>query len=88
MTALPRPCAKSLPKSAATFRFSPSPRSVMPPSTSSLSPVGLRLVRRLTTPAIASEPYTADAPPVMISTLSNSALEIVFRSTAPSVSEG
>jgi len=40
------------------------------------------------TPAMASEPYTAEAPPVMISTFSISEVEIELRSMAPSASEG
>ncbi len=40
---------------------------------------------KLTTPAIASEPYTAEAPPVTTSTRSISAGGMLFRSTTPSV---
>ena len=39
---------------------------------------------KLTTPPNASEPYTADAPPVMISTFSINEAGIVFKSTTPS----
>ena len=41
-----------------------------------------------TTPAIASEPYVAEEPPVRISTLSINAAGIVFRSTTPFTLEG
>jgi hypothetical protein len=42
----------------------------------------------LTAPAIASEPYTADAPPVMMSTRSINAVGIIDVSTSPSSLNG
>ena len=49
----------------------------------SCTPSKLRFMRTFTTPEIASEPYTDDAPPVRISTLSISAEGTVLRSTKP-----
>ena len=61
----------------------PSPRSVCPHCASSSRPSNSSLSRKFTTPASASEPYTAEAPPVMISTLSIKEPGMMFRSTTP-----
>ena len=47
------------------------------------TPVKLRLVTKLTTPATASAPYTAEAPPVTRSTRSSSDTGTLLVSTTP-----
>ena len=51
-------------------------------------PSKLRFRRTFTTPAIASDPYVDDEPPVRISTPSMSAVGTVLRSTTPVGFEG
>ncbi len=79
--ALPRPLSKLPPIRALTCVFSASPASAMPywPSISMPSKSSRRM--KLTTPAMASAPYTAAAPPVITSTLSIAAAGIVLTST-------
>ena len=60
---------------------SPSPASYPPSITSIDMPSKSSLRIMFTTPAIASEPYTEDAPPVITSSLSIRSVGIELRST-------
>ena len=60
----------------------------MPAVASSSTPVKCCFSLRFTTPAIASEPYTEDAPPVITSAPSTSAAGIRFTSTVPFGNDG
>ena len=60
---------------------SPSPSAVVPVWKSISTPSKSSFSTKLTTPASASAPYTADAPPVIVSTRSMAADGIVFKST-------
>ncbi len=80
----PRASAKDVPAVSARSYCSPSSRSVWPQRPEISTPSNSFLSLRLTTPLIASDPYTADAPPVMISTLSISAGGMTLRSGTPS----
>jgi hypothetical protein len=70
-----------VPKSALNWYCSPSPCCVMPYCASNSAPWKFFLRIRLTTPEMASAPYTAAAPPEMTSTLWMAAEGIVLRST-------
>ena len=65
----------------------PSPSLVSPQLPLSSRPVNSRVLK-FTTPAMASEPYVAEAPPVMISTFSMIAAGIRLRSTTPVAFDG
>ena len=56
----------------------------MPPSSVAFTPSRLSSKRKFTTPATASDPYAAEAPPVTMSTPSMSACGMAFVSTGPS----
>ena len=80
---LPRSSAKLLPNSTSYCTDRPSLSDVSPNCDDTWRPSKSSRSRKFTAPAIASEPYTAEAPPVMISTRSTSAVGIVARSTLP-----
>ena len=63
----PLPSANEAPKVREASLVSPSPASYPPSITSRDIPSKSSLRMILTTPAIASEPYTDEAPPVMTS---------------------
>ena len=69
-------------------RVSASPSPVIPKLPSTLTPSKSSRSRKLTTPAIASDPYTDVAPPVMISIRSTSACGMLFTSTAVPTPDG
>ncbi len=78
--ALPLLSAKLPPISMLAWASAPSPASVLPHWPSSSSPWKFLRSLKFTTPATASAPYTAEAPPVMISTPSIAEVGMVFRS--------
>ena len=80
----PRLSAKDVPAVSARSYCSPSSRSVWPQRPEISTPSNSFFSLRLTTPLIASDPYTADAPPVMISTVSIRAGGMTLRSGTPS----
>ena len=65
------------------LNFSASPSVVTSYNVEISTPSKSSFILKLTTPPIASEPYTAEAPPVMISTFSIREAGIVFKSTTP-----
>ena len=58
-----------MPADTEIFPFCPSPQVVWPPEISPLNPEKFLSVIKLTTPATASDPQEAEAPPVTTSTL-------------------
>ncbi|MNN17033.1 hypothetical protein D3C81_1302010 [compost metagenome] len=83
-TALPRSSAKLPPRVMSYLSKAPSFSDVCPCVYAASMPLKFLRMMKLTAPAMASEPYTADAPPVTISTFSMSASGMVARSTTPS----
>ena len=77
----PLPSAKEAPKVKDASFVSPSPASYPPSMTSRDMPSKSSLRIMLTTPAIASDPYTDDAPPVITSSFSIKSVGIELRST-------
>ena len=80
---LPRSSAMLVPNSASKLHGPPSLAEVSPNCVRHSNPSKSSRRMKFTAPAMASEPYTADAPPVMTSTLFTSALGMVDRSTLP-----
>ena len=81
--ACPRPSANEWPAVKPAEYSVPSPCSVCAPLPSNCRPSKSSRSLKLTTPATASEPYTADAPPVTISTRWISEGGMTFTSTTP-----
>ncbi len=75
------PSSLFMPTRAENTVSSPSPASDMAVCMFTDTPSKLSFNTKLTTPAIASAPYTAEAPPVIVSTRAIAAVGIVFRST-------
>ena len=79
----PRPPPYSVPQAMLRLRSRMSPRSEMPYCSVASKPLSFFLRMKLVTPATASEPQAADAPPVTTSTRSTRLVGIEFRSTRP-----
>ncbi len=84
----PRPSLNDAPAVSPTVYSWPSPCPVWAHCPSTWTPSNSSLSLKLTTPAIASEPYAADAPPVTTSTPEISAGDNTFRSGEPRPSAG
>jgi hypothetical protein len=78
---LPAPLSEFTPINVVKRVSLPSPSAVTPVWKSMSTPSKSFFSTKFTTPARASAPYTADAPPVIVSTRSIAADGIVFRST-------
>ena len=83
MTTLPRPSAILPPMVRSTLVSSASFSSVCSVMTLKDTPSKSSLSTKFTTPATASDPYTAEAPPVSTSTRSMSAVGMLLMSTEP-----
>ena len=79
----PRPSAKLPPKVAFTLVMPPSSSLVCEYVDSISTPSKSFFMMKFSAPETASEPYTADAPPVTISMRSTSAVGIIEVSTMP-----
>ncbi|MCY1449367.1 hypothetical protein D9M71_660980 [compost metagenome] len=79
---LPRPSAKPMPVSPESWYLLPSPAEYWPASRARLPPALEPLSTMLITPAMASEPYCAEAPSRSTSTRSMEAIGMALMSTA------